>query len=218
MLLRERQEVQKMLRFVIALFSLAGAHAAIFPDAVKNYQKGPARSILTPDTPLLSEFGIDASEQAEYSAGKQHFTATAWRFHDSTGAMAMFEALRPPGAKAAKVTPLSVTTSDGVIFAYGNYVFQLTGALPPPSTFAELYARVPKLDQSPLPALLTDLPAEGLIPNSERYILGPVSLDRLEPKIAPSVAACWSVFRARDMAAARIALLNCSTSLRRLWS
>ena len=128
-------------------------------------------------------------EQAEYAAGKQHFTATGWRFHDSTGAMAMFESLRPPGAKPATVTPLSVTTSDGVIFAYGNYVFQLTGALPPAATFTELYARVPKLDQSPLPPLLADLPPEGLVPNSERYILGPVSLDRFDPKVAPSVAA-----------------------------
>ena len=36
---------------------------------------------------------------------------------------------------------------------------------------------------------MTDLPADGLIPNSERYILGPVSLDRFEPRIPPSVAA-----------------------------
>ena len=33
------------------------------------------------------------------------------------------------------------------------------------------------------------LAAEGLIPNSERYILGPVSLQRFVPPIAPSVAA-----------------------------
>jgi len=186
---REREKVQKMLRFLICLCSLASVEAAIFPDAVTSYQKRPAKTILTPDTSLLNEFGVDATEQAEYAAGKKHFTATAWRFHDSTGAMAMFESLRPPGAKAATVTPLSVSTSDGVIFAYGNYVFQITGNLPPPAGFAELYARLPKLDQSPLPALLAQLPPEGLIPNSERYILGPVSLDRFDPKVAPSVAA-----------------------------
>jgi len=178
-----------MLRCLICFVWLAAANAAVFPDVLKNYQKGPVKAILTPDTSLLNEFGVDATEQAEYSAGKKHFTATAWRFHDSTGAMAMFESLRPPGAKPAAVTQLSVTTSDGVIFAYGNYVFQLTGNLPPAASFAELYARVPKLDQSPLPALLANLPPEGLIPNSERYILGPVSLDRFDPKIAPSVAA-----------------------------
>jgi len=48
---------------------------------------------------------------------------------------------------------------------------------------------LPKLEQSQLPALMTYLPAEGLIPNSERYVLGPVSLERFEPRIAPSMAA-----------------------------
>ena len=61
----------------------------------------------------------------------ERFTASAWRFRDSTGAMAMFEARRPPGATRSDVTQLAVQTSDGVIFAYGNYVFQLTGTLPP---------------------------------------------------------------------------------------
>ena len=178
--LREREEVQKMLRLLIGLLSGLAAHAAIFPDAVQNYQKGPVKAILTPDQPLEDEFGLDATEQAEYSAGPKRFIATAWRFHDSTGAMAMFESLRPPGAKPAKFTRLSVSTSDGVIFAYGNYVFQITGSVPPPADFEELYARLPKLDQSPLPALMGDLPTEGLIPNSERYILGPVSLARFD--------------------------------------
>ena len=40
-----------------------------------------------------------------------------------------------------------------------------------------------------LPLLIEALPADGLIPNSERYILGPVSLDHFAPGIAPSIAA-----------------------------
>lgn len=186
---REREKVQKMLRCLIFAAAGMAACAAIFPDAVKNYQKASNKAILTPDTALLQEFGLEATEQAEYSAAPRHFTATAWRFHDPTGAMAFFESTRPAGATPAKITNLSVNTSDGVIFAYGNYVLQLTGDLPPPDTFAELYARAPKLDESPLPALLAYLPQQELVPNSERYILGPVSLDRFTPKVSPSVAA-----------------------------
>jgi hypothetical protein len=186
---REREKIQEMLRCLIFIVAGMAAQGAIFPDSVKNYQKGVNKAVLTPDLPLLDEFGLDATEQAEYASGKLHFNATAWRFHDPTGAMAFFESKRPSGAKPAKITNLSVSTSDGVIFAYGNYVFQVTGNLPPPDTFAELYARVPKLDESPLPTLLGELPADGLVPNSERYILGPVSLDRFDPKISPSVAA-----------------------------
>ena len=73
--------------------------------------------------------------------------------------------------------------------AYGNYVFQFTGAVPEQKDLELLYSQLPQLDQAPLPALIAYLPQDGLIPNSERYILGPVSLARYEPRIAPSLAA-----------------------------
>jgi len=174
---------------ILAIFAVIGAKAAIFPDALKSYQKRPISTILTPDTALLDEFGLDATEQASYADGQKRFNATAWRFHDSTGAMAFFESKRPAGAKSSNISDLSVRTSDGVIFAYGNYVFQITGDLPPSAVLTELYDHLPKLEQAPLPTLVHQLPATDLIPNSERYIVGPVSLDRFDPKVAPSVAA-----------------------------
>jgi hypothetical protein len=179
-----------MLRRCLILLAIGvSTRAAIFPDLLKNYQKGVVKTILTPDTALLNEYGLDATEQAVYQDGDRRFNATAWRFRDTTGAMAFFESLRPAGAKPDKITNLAVRTSDGVIFAYANYVFEMTGNLPPPDALTEIYDHLPKLEQSPLPALLGNLPPDGLIPNSQRYIVGPVSLDRFDPKIAPSVAA-----------------------------
>ncbi len=139
-----------------------------------------------PDRALTDEFGLETTEQAEYKADSKHFTATAWRFKDSTGAMAFFQAHRPSGATPAAVAKLSVATSDGSIFAFGNYVFQFTGSIPSADDLQAVYAQLPKLEQSPLPALMTFLPNAGLIPNSERYILGPVALERFEPRISPS--------------------------------
>lgn len=165
------------------------AHAAIFPDRIGTFEKGSPTSLAVPDRALFDEYGLDATEQAEYKSDAKHFTATAWRFRDSTGALAFFEARRPSGASPAPLAKLAATTSDGEIFAYGNYVFQLTGAVPPAEDLAAVYAQLPKLEQSPLPALISFLPSVGLIPNSERYVLGPVSLDRFEPRIAPSIAA-----------------------------
>jgi len=173
---------------VSALAFVAGcASAAIFPDQVGTFQKGPVKTISIPDQALYDEYGLDATEQAEYSSGPRHFIATAWRFRDSTGAMAMFEARRPSGATPAQVAKLAVLTSDGVIFNVGNYVFQVTGSIP--ADLSILYGNLPKLEQSPLPALYGDLPPDGLIPNSERYVLGPASLDRFFPGVSPSLAA-----------------------------
>jgi hypothetical protein len=165
-------------------------HGAIFPDQIGPYHKSAPKTIGIPDQALYTEYGLEASEAADYaSPDKKRFSAVGWRLHDSTGALALFQFRRPPGAAAATFAPLAVRTSDGVIFAYGNYVFQFTGSYPDPASLTALYQQLPNLENSPLPALSSYLPAEGLVSNSERYILGPVSLQRFEPMIPPSVAA-----------------------------
>jgi hypothetical protein len=45
------------------------------------------------------------------------------------------------------------------------------------------------VDTTVLPVLATYLPPDGLVPGSERYIVGPVGLARFDPRIPPSVAA-----------------------------
>lgn len=168
----------------------ATAEAAIFPDQIGAYQKSSPKTVGIPDRALYEEYGLEESEAADYtSPDKQRFSASAWRLHDSTGAMALFQFRRPPGAGTADFLPLAVKTSDGVIFAFGNYVFQFTGNYPDQAGLTGFYRGLAKLENSPLPGLSTYLPPEGLVPNSERYILGPVSLQRFEPAISPSIAA-----------------------------
>ena len=171
------------------------AQAPIFPDQIGPYQKQAPTTLSTPDRALYDEYGLDASEQAIYTStggdqkDKKRFTATAWRLHDSTGAMALFQFRRPSGATAADFAPLAVQTSDGVIFEYGNYVIQFTGGQPDNADLPAFYNQLPKFENSPLPALSKALPPDDLVPNSERYIIGPVSLQRFLPEIPPSVAA-----------------------------
>lgn len=179
-----------MLRRVVGLlFIFAGlACPQIFPDQVRAYKKSAPKTVSLPDLPLYQEYGFEANEQAEYTSPENRFLATAWRFKDSTGAMAFFEARLPSGATPSKQSKLAVSTSDGTIFAYGNYVFQFTGGLPGAEELNLIYFQVPKLEQSPLPVLMNMLPPADLIPNSQRYVLGPVSLERFEPRVSPSVA------------------------------
>jgi hypothetical protein len=171
------------------LLATAPLRGAMFPDQLGAFKKGPPKTVSVADLDLYDEYGIQATEEADYASPDKKFIATAWRFHDSTGAMAMFQARRPSGAKPSKMAKLAVTTSDGEIFTYGNYLLQLTGSLPGQAELTQLYNALPLLEQSPLPLLMEELPDEGLIPNSERYILGPVSLKHFESRIAPSIAA-----------------------------
>jgi len=172
--------------FVVCAFPLG---AAILPEKIGDFGRGATKALAAEDPGLYQEFGFIAAEQAEYMAGGKRFTASAWRLRDSTGALALFQARRPALATPAKLAALFATTSEGAVFAYGNYVFQITGEVPEQKDLELLFAQLPQLDQAPLPTLTGYLPQDGRIPNSERYILGPASLARFEPRIAPSLAA-----------------------------
>jgi hypothetical protein len=171
--------------------------AAILPDHIGDFARGETKPLAAQDATLYQEFGFVAAEQAQYTSpdtslhknpGKR-FTATAWRLRDSTGALALFDVRRPDNATPAKLSALSAETPDGAIFAYGNYVFEVSGEVPEQKDLELLFAQLTQLDNAPLPALASYLPQEGLIPNSERYILGPALLARFEPRIGPSLAA-----------------------------
>ena len=146
---------------------------AIFPEQIGGFTRGATKDLVASDQALYQEYGLKAAEQADYTAPGKQFTATGWRFRDSTGAFALYESQR----------------ANGPLFLQGNYVFRFTGAAPEAADLEPFYAQLPQLDHAPLPALIGFLPKEGLIPNSERYILGPVSLDRFESRISPSIAA-----------------------------
>lgn len=155
---------------VVALLSAAlSSPAAILPDYWNKAEKKDVKTVQPPDPQLFEEYGFDSAEQATYGGT----TITAWRFKDSTGAMAAYQFLRPAGHP----------------FQDANYVLQFEGTVPSEQDLVPLYARFAKLENSALPVISTYLPAEGLVPNSARYITGPVALERFIPKIPPSVAA-----------------------------
>jgi hypothetical protein len=181
-----------MLRKLVFIFVAIAAPplgAAILPEHIGDFAKSDAKTLAAPDPALYKEYGFIGAEEAKYTGPVKHFTVSAWRLQDSTGALALFQAQRPADATPAKLAALSSKTPNGAIFTYGNYVFQLVGDIPEQKDLEMLLLQLPQLDLSPLPALADNLPQDGLIPNSQRYVLGPASLARFEPRIAPSLAA-----------------------------
>ncbi len=172
---------------VLAAVRVAPAAAAILPDRLAGSMKSGAKTVEPADPALFEEYGFEGAEQAAFGPT----TLTAWRFHDATGAMAAFQVLRPADAKPleSKLNQSAARTGTGAIYEYGNYVIQLTGKVPTEEDLAQVYLALPKVAQQPLPVVSTYLPVGNLIPNSQRYILGPVSLAQFEPNIPPAVAA-----------------------------
>jgi hypothetical protein len=174
---------------VIGVVLSGAAPAAIWPEQLGPFARGPIQPVVMADTAVWDEYGLVSSEQAEYTSGSRRFTAVACRFKDPTGAMAAFQWQRPAGATPSRLGQLAVETADTLVLAFHNYLLRLQGWKPDGAELAPLLESLPQLDQSVLPTLPGYMPAADRVPNSERYVLGPASLARFEPRIPPSLAA-----------------------------
>jgi hypothetical protein len=183
-----RSELVRRTWLVGSCLLLAGiAQAAVWPDQLGPYKKVSSKPLALENRALWGEYGLNLTEQADYAAGAKRFTATAFRFADSTGAFAAFLWQRPADSKPSKFNDAAAETPDGILFVFGNYLFRLDGWKPKPVEVNPLLRRLPGLDESALPVL--HLPAAGLLPNSQRYVIGPTGLDEFEKGVPPAVAA-----------------------------
>lgn len=182
-----------MLRSLVLAVVLAplGARAAIWPDQFGEFARVSVRPVAPPvsDRSVWEEYGLEEAEEAQYASAAARFTATAWRLKDPTSAMAAFQWQRPPEAEPSEIGKLAAATAQELWLAFGNYLFRFQGRKPEIAELAALFHRLPRLDQSPLPTLTDYLPKADRSPNSERFVIGPASLEKFEPRVPPSVAA-----------------------------
>ena len=176
-------------RALLPVIFLTPLHAAIWPAQFGVYQRVTDKQVTPSDPALMQEYGLEAGEQAHYKSSKGAFRATAWRLQDSTAALAAFQWMRPPDAVPAGIAQLAAKSDKGLLFAAGNYVFEFSGYTPTEAQLNDFYTILPRMVNAALPIIRTYLPPDNLISNSQRYILGPVSLERFDPNIPPSVAA-----------------------------
>jgi hypothetical protein len=177
------------MKLLLALLIPVLSQAAIWPDAIGSYHRAATMPVSIIDHPIWDEYGLKESEAAKYESDAGNFTATAYRLQDTTGALAAFDWQRPQQSTPSKAARLAAETADGLLLAHGNYLLVFTGYKPTAGELSTLTGSLRNVDGTSLPALLGFFPAQGGVPNSERYIIGPASLQRFAPGIPPSVAA-----------------------------
>ena len=160
----------------------------MLPETIGPYQRTSTATPTLADRPLWDEYGLKESETAAYEAGKKKLTATLWRLQDSTGALGAFEWQRNPKAKPSSAAKLASESPTGLLLAHGNYVVSLEGYKPTSEELGALLGGLANVDATSLPVLPGYLPAEGLVPNSERYVIGPIALGRFMGGIPASTA------------------------------
>lgn len=179
-----------LISLLAGLLASSLAAAGLLPDGFEGAKRVSAQKAPVTNPELWNEYGFKDSERAEYERAGQKFTITAWRFTDTTNAFAAFQFLRPQDAKPADLTKVAALRGTQTLAVFGNYLLQFDGTTPSDAdVLSQLMLSLPRLEQSALPSLTGFLPSAGLIQNSERYILGPVSLALFEPAVSPSLAA-----------------------------
>lgn len=137
------------------------------------------------NTPVLKEYGFQSFEKATYTredGRKLEIKAAA--FDDASGAYGAFTYYKSPAMLNEKIGGQASSLNNRVLFYEGNILVdavfdKLTGM-----SAAELRELAGLLPQPPpnarnLPPLPTYLPKQSYEKNTAKYIMGPVTLDRV---------------------------------------
>jgi hypothetical protein len=130
------------------------------------------------------EYGFLSGEEGSYSLGKDTLQVNLYRMKDPSGAYGLYSYLRTPEMAHAGPNDHSVMSHEEALARLGNFVLDVHGS----DLFknggdldALLSAVAPKSQQGPLPTLTEHLPTKGFIDRSDKYILGPVTLNQFFP-------------------------------------
>ncbi len=146
---------------ILAALFVSSACAAIWPEQLGPYQR---KSTAPFPQPQSAEYGFETAERADYGS----FQVTAWRFKDVTGAYAV--SLEPGNKGSIRV---------------GNYMVTCSGKCPK-NLGALADASLPHVSHGSLPSLPSYFASKNLVPQSERYIMGPEGLKANAPDIPAS--------------------------------
>lgn len=177
------------LALVIALAASAFAapRQTILPAGFAGWQQSAAKSGTDPtavdaaNAALLKEYGFKEYEIAEYKRDGSSLKLRAMRFGDAPGAFGTFCFYAAPQMKDDQIGDHAATAGDHVIFSRANVIVDALFAQPSVMSAAELRELAQELPVAKggaaAPAEVVGyLPAPSLLPNSIRYVIGPVGL------------------------------------------
>jgi hypothetical protein len=142
---------------------------------------------------VLKEYGFERFEKAAYtSADGRKLDLKGAVFADASGAYGAFTFYRAPEMIEEKIGIEGCSLNNRVLFFQGNVlvdaVFDKLSAMSA-AELRELAGMLPQVrgGASKLPSLRTYLPARGYEKGTEKYILGPAALGRMNTPVGSSV-------------------------------
>jgi hypothetical protein len=133
---------------------------------------------------VAREYGLVSVERTDYTHGKDTLGVSLYKMKDPSGAYGLYSFLRSPEMAHSEPGDHSVVSRERALLLDGNLVLDVTGS-DLPKYGADLNTLVvavtPKAQQGPLPSLTEHLPSKGFVERSDKYVLGPVTLNEVFP-------------------------------------
>jgi hypothetical protein len=137
---------------------------------------------------VLAEYGVSTTESVTYASATagvpEQMRATVFAMKDPSGAYGLYSFLRAPDMPRADLSEHSSRSRDRALVLTGNLLLNIEGQdlTRLDDSLRSLVAAVAAHAQDgPLPTLWQHLPQQGLVERSDRYVLGPQTLNQLFP-------------------------------------
>ena len=168
---------------------VAQAPAGLLPEALGEFVRKSVEPLEAPDPALFDEFGFEESEKAVFeTADGRTAVIKATRYYDDTGAFAAFHWLKPEQGSWETYGKRAWKGPESLLIQLGNYLVEMSGDAPVDEHVELMLTYLPKIRVTVDPPVLAYAPKQVTGDGTERYILGPVALERLAPEISPSTA------------------------------
>lgn len=196
-------KIKPLFVIVCLLFSSVLGYAknpGVLPTSFNGWQLDKASiksgsdpaSIDGADAAVLKEYGFADFESGSYTRNGRKMEIKVARFTDASGAYGAFTYYVQPQMQEEKIGDRAASNNRRILFERSNLLVDASLEQVTAMSAADLRALADALPRargnvSALPTLPDNLPKQSYIPNTMRYIEGPVALERLGVPISASL-------------------------------
>jgi len=128
------------------------------------------------------EYGLVSGENADYRRGSEEMRVNLYKMKDPSGAYGLYSYLRTTDMPHADFTEHSSLSREHALVLIGNAVVEVGGKDLPKNRAALkalIAAVVPHTESGLLPTIGEHLPRRGFVDRTDKYILGPATLNEI---------------------------------------
>jgi hypothetical protein len=169
---------------VLFLAILPVSAQRILPNTFADWSADRNGSVAPVPQPVLREYGLDFLEARLYRHGSKAIDVALFAMKSPSGAYGLYSYLRTPFMTRANFTDHSSTSQYRALILRGDLLLDIRAddlAKIEPQLKALVAAIAPKAHEGILPLLGQYLPQKNMIERTDRYVLGPQTLNELFP-------------------------------------